>query len=397
MISFEEAQQIVLSKKNESTPTVIPLLESIGNFYSEDIHADRNYPPFNRAAVDGIAFYWDGVSPIKESYQLAGTTFAGELWQKEIQGFECLRIMTGAPVPKQLNVLVRVEDISAENNTIYFKKGISFTQMQNIAKEGEDILKNTVVLTKGMRITPQHVGTLASLGYGFVPSYEFLTATILRTGNEIIDPSTDTITSWQIRDSNSFTIRSLLKDYPININVCSAQDTVDALIKQIEASKESNILILTGGVSAGDADYVPEALIACGFICHFHKVKIRPGKPIWFGTHPNGCVAFGLPGNPFSVQIGVKVFVEPFIRKCFSNSDNTFTDKVLTHDRLKKIDFDEFVVANESVTGVEVKKHNGSGDITASLFSTGMIRHNASIEKMESGISVDYYPWIKKD
>jgi molybdopterin molybdotransferase len=397
MISFEEAQQIVLSKKNESTPTVIPLLESIGNFYSEDIHADRNYPPFNRAAVDGIAFYWDGVSPIKESYQLAGTTFAGELWQKEIQGFECLRIMTGAPVPKQLNVLVRVEDISAENNTIYFKKGISFTQMQNIAKEGEDILKNTVVLTKGMRITPQHVGTLASLGYGFVPSYEFLTATILRTGNEIIDPSTDTITSWQIRDSNSFTIRSLLKDYPININVRSAQDTVDALIEQIEASRESNILILTGGVSAGDADYVPEALIACGFTCHFHKVRIRPGKPIWFGTHPNGCVAFGLPGNPFSVQIGVKVFVEPFIRKCFSNSDNTFTDKVLTHDRLKKIDFDEFVVANESVTGVEVKKHNGSGDITASLFSTGMIRHNASIEKMESGISVDYYPWIKED
>lgn len=397
MISFEEAQQIVLSKNNESTPTVIPLLESIGNFYSEDIHADRNYPPFNRAAVDGIAFYWDGVSPIKESYQLAGTTFAGELWQKEIQGFECLRIMTGAPVPKQLNVLVRVEDISAENNTIYFKKGISFTQMQNIAKEGEDILKNTVVLTKGMRITPQHVGTLASLGYGFVPSYEFLTATILRTGNEIIDPSTDTITSWQIRDSNSFTIRSLLKDYPININVCSAQDTVDALIEQIEASRESNILILTGGVSAGDADYVPEALIACGFTCHFHKVRIRPGKPIWFGTHPNGCVAFGLPGNPFSVQIGVKVFVEPFIRKCFSNSDNTFTDKVLTHDRLKKIDFDEFVVANEFVTGVEVKKHNGSGDITASLFSTGMIRHNASIEKMESGISVDYYPWIKED
>ncbi len=394
MISFEEAQQIVLSKKIETTSANIPLIESIGNFYSEDITADRNYPPFNRAAVDGIAFYWDGHSPVKESYQLAGSIFAGEMWEKEIQEFECLRIMTGAPVPKQLNVLVRVEEISTENNNIYFKEGISFTPMQNIAKEGEDVLKNTVVLKKGMRISAQHVGTLASLGYGFVPSYDFITATIIRTGDEIIEPTNDAIASWQIRDSNSFTIRSLLKDYPININVRSAQDTVDALVEQIEASKGSNILILTGGVSAGDADYVPEALIACGFTCHFHKVRIRPGKPIWFGTHPNGCVAFGLPGNPFSVQIGVKVFVEPFIRACFSNTDNTFINKVLTHERLKKIDFDEFVVANETATGVEVKKHNGSGDISASLFSTGMLHHKAGIEKMEAGMTVDYYPWI---
>ncbi|WP_033417687.1 molybdopterin molybdotransferase MoeA [Cytophaga aurantiaca] len=397
MISFEDAQKIVLSKKLKASPNNITLLESIGNFYSEDIVADRNYPPFNRAAVDGIAFYWDGTSPVKESYKLAGTVFAGEMWQTEIQEFECLRIMTGAPVPKQLNVLVRVEDISAENNSIYFKKGITFTPMQNIAKEGEDVLKSTVVLKKGMRVTPQHVGTLASLGYGFVPSYDFLTTTIIRTGNEIIEPTTDTIASWQIRDSNSFTIRALLKDYPLNIDVRSALDTIDALKEQIEAGKESNILILTGGVSAGDADYVPEALVACGFTCHFHKVRIRPGKPIWFGTHPNGCVAFGLPGNPYSVQIGIKVLVEPFIRACFSNSDNTFTNKVFTHERLQKIDFDEFIVANETATGVEVKKHNGSGDISATLFSTGMLRHNASIKKMEAGMSVNYYPWIKVD
>jgi molybdopterin molybdotransferase len=397
MISFEEAQNIVLSKKTKLTPTQIPILESIGNFYSEDIVADRNYPPFNRAAVDGIAFYWDGTSPIKGSYILAGTIFAGEMWQTEIQECECLRIMTGAPVPKHLNVLVRVEDISAENNRIFFKKGISFSMMQNIALEGEDVKQHTIVLKKGMRIMSQHVGTIASLGYGFVPSFDFLTATILRTGNEIIDPRNEIIASWQIRDSNSFTIRSLLKDYPININVRSAQDTLEALMEQIEASKKSNILLLTGGVSAGDADFVPQALIACGFTCHFHKVKIKPGKPIWFGTHPNGCVAFGLPGNPFSVQIGVKVFVEPFIRACFSNTDKTFISKILMHDRLKKIDFDEFIVANEIATGIEVKKHNGSGDISATLFSTGMMHHKASIEKLESGMAVNYYPWGKQD
>jgi molybdopterin molybdotransferase len=397
MISFEEAQEIVFDKKIKLSPLQIPILESIGNFYSEDIVADRNYPPFNRATVDGIAFYWNGASPIKESYILAGTIFAGEMWQTEIQEGECVRIMTGAPVPKQLNVLVRVEDISAENNSFSFKKGISFSMMQNIALEGEDVKQHTVVLKKGTRITAQHVGTLASLGYGLVPSFDFLTATILRTGNEIIDPTNESISIWQIRDSNSFTIRSLLKDYPININVRSAQDTLEALIEQIEASKNSNILILTGGVSAGDADFVPQALIASGFTCHFHKVKIKPGKPIWFGTHPNGCVAFGLPGNPFSVQIGVKVFVEPFIRACFSNTDNTFISKTLIHDRLKKIDFDEFIVANETATGIEVKKHNGSGDISATTFSTGMLHHKASIEKLESGMTVNYYPWIKQD
>jgi molybdopterin molybdotransferase len=394
MISFEDAQKIVLSKKLKTMSTQIPLLESIGNFYSEDIIADRNYPPFNRAAVDGIAFYWDGLSPINDNYKLAGNVFAGEIWQKEIPECHCLRIMTGAPVPKQLNVLVRVEDIFAENNLISFKDGITFKQMQNIATEGEDLLKGNVVLKKGMRISPQHIGTLASLGYGFIPSFDFLTATILRTGNEIIEPSHNEIATWQIRDSNSFTIRSLLKDYPININVRSAQDTIEDLAEQINACKESNILILTGGVSAGDADYVPEALVKCGFTCHFHKVKIKPGKPIWFGTHHNGCVAFGLPGNPFSVQIGVKVFVEPFIRACFLNTDNTFINKVLTHERLKKISFDEFIVANDTATGIEVKKHNGSGDISATLSSTGMLHHKAFIEKIEAGMSVNYYPWI---
>ena len=397
MISFEEAQELVLYKRIETTPTLIPLLESVGNFYSEDIIADRNYPPFNRAAVDGIAFYWDGTSPTKEFYNVAGTIFAGEMWQSKIQENECLRIMTGAPVPKQLNVLVRVEDIITLNDNIYFKKASSFSIMQNISTEGEDVKKDAVVLQKGMRITPQHVGTLASLGYGFVPSFDFLTATILRTGNEIIEPTCTEIATWQIRDSNSFAIRSLLKNYPLNVNVRSAQDTIDALIEQIEAGKGSNILILTGGVSAGDADYVPQALLACGFTCHFHKVKIKPGKPIWFGSHPNGCVAFGLPGNPFSVQIGVKVFIEPFIRACFLNSDNTFIHKALMHDRLKKIDYDEFIVANETETGIEVKKHNGSGDISATLFSTGMLHHKARIEKLESGVSVNYYPWIKQD
>lgn len=397
MISFEEAQKIILSKKITATSAQVSLLESLGNFYSENIVADRNYPPFNRAAVDGIAFYWDGISPIKESYRLAGSVFAGEMWQKEIHEFECLRIMTGAPVPKQLNVIVRVEDIAAENNQVYFKKGISFTQMQNIAKEGEDIKKGVEVLQKGTRISTKHISTLASLGYGFVPSFDFLTTTILRTGNEIIEPTSATITSWQIRDSNSFTIRSLLKDYPILFHVRSAQDTLDALIEQIEAGKESNILIVTGGVSAGDADYVPEALIKCGFTCHFHKVRIRPGKPIWFGTHPNGCVAFGLPGNPFSVQVGVKVFIEPFIRACFGNTDDTFISKTIQHDRIKKIDFDEFVVANETADGVSIKKHNGSGDISALLSSTGMVHHRAGKEKISEGDTVHFYPWLKNE
>ena len=397
MISFEEAQKIVLSKKLEAAPTMIPLLESIGNFYSEHIVADRNYPPFNRAAVDGIAFYWDGKSPVKKSYQLAGSVFAGEMWHKEIQEFECLRIMTGAPVPKQLNVLVRVEDIAAENNQIFFKEGITFTHMQNIAKEGEDIKKGVEILQKGTRISTQHISTLASLGYGFVPSYDFLTATIVRTGNEIIEPTSTSITSWQIRDSNSFTIRTLLKDYPLSFHVRSAQDTVDALIEQIEVSKKSNIIILTGGVSAGDADYVPEALIKCGFTCHFHKVKIRPGKPIWFGTHPNGCVAFGLPGNPFSVQVGVKVFIEPFIRASFGNTDKTYLSKTLIHERIQKITFDEFVVANEDADGVTIKKHNGSGDISALLSSTGMLHHNADKEKLVEGERVNFYPWVKNE
>src|SRR5690606_26005739 len=102
-------------------------------------------------------------------------------------------------------------------------------------------------------------------------------------------------------------------------------------------------IILTGGVSAGDADYVPEALTTAGFVCHFHKVAIKPGKPIWFGTHPNGCIAFGLPGNPFSVQVGVKVFVETLLLQSFAPNTTPYITMPLADSRQKANKLDEFL------------------------------------------------------
>jgi molybdopterin molybdotransferase len=158
----------------------------------------------------------------------------------------------------------------------------------------------------------------------------------------------------------------------------------------------SDIIIITGGVSAGDADLVPQALAACGVQEIFHKVKIRPGKPIWFGRHPGGARVFALPGNPFSVQAACRLFIEPYLRACFDLPAAEPLVLPMGRAKMKRVSFDEFFpakISNLRGAHIELLHHHSSGDITAVLDADGIAHHPAGAGDLMDGEFVDLYLW----
>jgi molybdopterin molybdotransferase len=220
--------------------------------------------------------------------------------------------------------------------------------------------------------------------------------TIFSTGKEI-KPVDFPVEQFQLRDSNSYTIAASLKHFGIEPSVRKiVQDDLHSLITAIQSVLTYNILILSGGVSAGDADFVPAALKECGVEEIFHKVKIKPGKPIWFGKHPNGLRVFALPGNPFAVQVACKIFIEPYLRSCFGLTPAHPLSIPISIERKKRVPFDEFFPAgflhNNSLE-VEPLSFNGSGDISAILNSAGIVRHSSAANDLTKGERVEFYPW----
>jgi molybdopterin molybdotransferase len=156
-------------------------------------------------------------------------------------------------------------------------------------------------------------------------------------------------------------------------------------------------VIISGGVSKGEADYVPEVLTSLGVQEIFHRVKIKPGNPLWFGKLPNGGVVFGLPGNPISVQVGFKVFIEPFLRKCFLLDALQPLYFPLLNERTKKTKFTEYfpckISSTQNTTGLLSKKMNTSGDISATMDSDGIAVHPAAMGTLDKNSVVEFYYW----
>jgi molybdopterin molybdotransferase len=305
--------------------------------------------------------------------------------------------MTGAAVPDDANAVIKKEDAVQSGNVVSFTVE-QCLPYQHIARKGGDVLKNGLSITKNRQINAGALSALASLGRSNIRVFRLPRVAILSTGNEITSVDVP-ITKHQIRDSNSFFIAGFLQHYSITPVIKKIiQDDVESLISNIEAVKDCDILILSGGVSAGDADFVPDALERCGVQALFHKVKIKPGKPIWFGHHTNGLTVFALPGNPFSVQVASNIFIEPYLRSCFHLPPVTPFRLPINVTRKKKVSIDEFFpakYAHEGALEISPIVFNGSGDITAIVHSHGIVHHPSAANDLMQDDLVDFYPWEK--
>lgn len=386
MISLKEAQQLVLAEANSFGKEIILLEEALGRTLNEPLIADRDYPPFNRATMDGIAIASKDWQNGVRQFEIAETIFAGSAFKIEIKPGECYKIMTGASVPALADTVIRIEDCEVNENKVSITVN-NITAGQNIANRGSDIKNGTVLLDKPQLIKPGLITTLASLGYAEVKVSALPSVAILTTGDEVV-PVDAPVNDVQIRNSNIFLLRSLLEQWKIKPTVTRhLKDDANVILNNIKQQLHNDIIILSGAVSAGDADFVPEVLMKAGAKKIFHKVAIRPGKPIWFGRFEKGPVVFALPGNPFSTFVTFKLFIESFLRKSFGLEQSSYLQLPFNGSRIKKTNLDEFfpvTIAGNPAAAMPVG-FNTSGDITAVMHADALAMQPIEHPELKDG------------
>ncbi|MEA3494810.1 MAG: gephyrin-like molybdotransferase Glp [Bacteroidota bacterium] len=310
MIRFEEAYKIVIDSAVKATIEEVDFNNSLNRILAEDIKSDMDMPPFDKSAMDGFACRQED---IKNELEIIETIPAGKVPAKEIKKNQCSKIMTGAMVPQGADCVLMVEfteEIS--KNKIRYTKEKSST---NICYTGEDIKTAKIVLKKGTQIKPQHIAVLASVGAVKPKVYTRPKVGVISTGDEIIEPENKPGLS-QIRNSNAYQLLAQITQAGAEAEyVGKAADNKKSTFDTIsKALKNNDIVLLTGGVSMGEFDHVPEIMNQLGIKIHFEQIAVKPGKPTTFGTIDDKFI-FGLPGNPVSSFIQFEILVKPLICK----------------------------------------------------------------------------------
>lgn len=302
------------------------LLESaVGRVLARDVRADRDIPPFDRAALDGYAVHLpQDHGPGDLVLPVVARIVAGRPWSGRLIAGQAAAITTGAPTPagtERVVAVERTELVAADR--VRLPSGVAVGPI-GIAPRGEDAGKGDVVLRAGARLAPMDVAVLAGVGVTAVTVTSRPDVLILTTGDEIVPPGERP--RWhEVRDSNGPLLRALLGASGWVTGTASARvaDRPGVLRQRLERARQS-VIVLTGGVSMGERDFVPDALRAAGFRVHFHRAALRPGKPVLFATRGRGSArqaAFGLPGNPVSVLVTAWELLLPFLRAAGGASD----------------------------------------------------------------------------
>ena len=312
MISVAEAQQIVLREARPRGLTRVNLGSAVlGLVLGEDIQSDIDSPPFDKAMVDGFALRSADVSHPRVELILIEEILAGHVARHAVGAGQCSRIMTGAPIPAGADAVIMHERTELVGERVRMLEGPKCGQ--NILRQGSEMRAGQKVLAAGSLLRAQEFGVLASVGRMSFQAIRRPTVAILSTGDEIVEPGVRPGPG-QIRNSNASLLEGLAASAGAEPNILGvAKDTPESLTKLIREGLRADVLLLSGGVSAGKLDLVPGALVEQGVKPQFHKVSLKPGKPIWFGTKDDKLV-FGLPGNPVGSFVGFELFVRPALR-----------------------------------------------------------------------------------
>ncbi len=314
MISVEEAERIILSQKKDFGNETLELEKALGYILAEDLKTDRDLPAYNKVTMDGIAINYKAIENGINKFKIIATQAAGEPPLEINNEDECIEIMTGAILPNNTNTIIRYEDLEiTDKQAILGSKVIK--NGQNVHLKGTDKKENEIVVNAGRVVDAAVIGIAATVGATKLLVKKQPKIIIISTGNELVEIA-ETPAPYQIRSSNNYTIKALLKLQNINATCLHIDDDLDTTIKTIKDCLEKyDIILLTGGISMGKFDFVPQALEACGVHKFFHKVQQRPGKPFWFGKHENNAIVFALPGNPVSVFLCMIRYVLPWLFK----------------------------------------------------------------------------------
>jgi molybdopterin molybdotransferase len=332
MIAVSEAKAIIDQNVSSLVPVMLPLTKAAGLSLAEDVYAMTDIPNFRQSSMDGYAIKYD---PERSVFKLAGEMAAGAAAQIEVQADEAVRIFTGAPLPTGADTVLMQEKVSVENGQLSIDVG-SVQAFQNVREKGAEVKAAELAMAQGTILTPAAIGFLAGIGVSKVKVIPSPKVCVILTGNELQEPGR-MLAFGQVYEANSVMLRAVLGQFGITeVRVRRAEDDLQALqVVLNEALCESDLVLLTGGVSVGDYDFVVAAAKNCGVKQAFHKIRQKPGKPLFFGTKYQKMV-FGLPGNPSSVLSCFYQYVLPALGKMLGkNLQLTHVDAILSHDYSK--------------------------------------------------------------
>jgi molybdopterin molybdotransferase len=320
MLAVSEAQEIVLRHASPLSPIDAPLAaDAMGLVLADDVISDLDMPPFDKALMDGYALRAGDLTEEGGTLTVIEEVTAGNTPTRPVGPGQATRIMTGAPMPDGADAVVMVERTRVlDDKQVHLEEPARAGQ--NVLARGEEMRRGQTVLTAGAILRPQEFGVLASVGRTAIKVYPRPRVALLATGDELVE-SSQFPGPGQIRNSNGPMLAAqVLRAGGIPHWLGIARDRVDHLRGLIAEGLRAPILLLSGGVSAGKLDLVPGVLKELGVQPHFHSVKLKPGKPLLFGT-VDGALVFGLPGNPVSSLVCFELFVRPAIRRLAGHAD----------------------------------------------------------------------------
>ena len=313
MISVQEAKKIISENVSSPEPVTLLLQESAGLMLAEDIYATTDIPAFPQSSMDGYAFSFEGWKQ-HGKLKITGEVAAGSNEAFTLAPENAVRIFTGAAVPAGADTVIMQEKIKTQNGELIIEDE-TLQSGNSVRPKGSEIKAGVLALEKENILSPAAIGFLAGIGIAKVKTYPNPSISIIITGNELQQPG-KLLQHGQVYESNSFALKAVLQQLHIeNILVLFATDKPEIVTDTLKkALEQSDVVLLTGGISVGDYDFVLQATTECGVTKLFHKIKQRPGKPLYFGRKGNKLV-FGLPGNPSSVLTCFYQYVIPALEK----------------------------------------------------------------------------------
>lgn len=390
MISFEKAQEIISSGVISTGNEHVDFNDALYRVLAEDVYSDIDMPPFDKSAVDGYACR---LNDLKKDLKVLEIVPAGSIPTHEVGPGQCTKLMTGAMVPKGADTVIMVE--YTEEVAPGFIRFTATKTSPNIAYKAEDVKQGDLVWNKGMQILPQHIALFASVGYVKPLVARQPRVAILSTGDELVEP--DKVPGpGMIRNSNGFQLVAQVKaahcipNY-MGIIPDSQQATHEAISLALE---QNDMVILSGGVSMGDFDFVPEIMKKNNVNILFQKVAVKPGRPTVFGrTHKT--YIFGLPGNPVSSFINFEIFARPLLYMMMGNDYKPMEMALpmgIDFSR-KKPDRLEWLPVNYSAeTGVVPLDYHGSAHLHAICLAQGLVAIPQGISEIKKGALVNVRP-----
>jgi len=377
----------------------LPLAQCAGAVLRENIYAERDQPPYHRVAMDGVALDSQAVGAGSRSFHVQATQAAGDAPLTLASAADCIEVMTGAVLPSGCDSVVPVERLKIEHGQAQLAVDVRVEPWQNVHRRASDTQQGALLLRAGQRLRAPEIAIAASAGMARIRVASQPMLAVISTGNELIEPG-EPVLAHQVRRSNAYAIVSALREHGFQrVADDHIHDDAGELRARLRFHLETHdVLVLSGGVSMGRFDLVPQVLEELGVRTVFHKVAQRPGKPLWFGVASSGAAVFGLPGNPVSTLVCLTRYVLPALRGSLGQSPErsermalsaplTVTPP-LTHFIPVRLEQDDW-----GRDWAVPAPTNGSGDFTALAGTEGFVELPPGPNTYAKGFVTRLYRW----